>query len=123
MLIVYDAGTGEVIDNTGINSGWPEGPPDDLALINVPEDDRASVALLRLHDVRDSVLVAQLLTHQHTVVDGEVVVGLLYPAPETEPEKPSTDDRLAALEARLDRAAATAVTGDAAKVRDGLKPS
>lgn len=34
---------------------------------------------------------------------------------------PSTDDRLAAIEARLDKAAATPVTGEAAKLRDAIK--
>lgn len=32
-------------------------------------------------------------------------------------------DRLAAVEARLDKAAAAAVTGEAAKLRDNLKPA
>lgn len=38
-----------------------------------------------------------------------------------EPPAPSIPDRLAAVEARLDRAAAAEVAGDAAKLRDGLR--
>lgn len=34
---------------------------------------------------------------------------------------PSMADRLAAVEARLDKAASVAVTGDAAKLRDNLR--
>lgn len=35
---------------------------------------------------------------------------------------PTVEDRLAGLERRVDKAAAADVSGDAAKVRDGLKP-
>lgn len=39
------------------------------------------------------------------------------------PPAPSIIDRLAAVEARLDKAASATVTGEAAKLRDNLKPS
>lgn len=38
------------------------------------------------------------------------------------PAVPSMGERLAAVEARLDKAASAAVTGEAAKLRDNLKP-
>lgn len=39
------------------------------------------------------------------------------------PAAPSLGDRLAAVEARLDKAATASVTGEAAKLRDNLKPA
>lgn len=38
-----------------------------------------------------------------------------------EPTPPTLADRLAAVEARLDKAASVTVTGDAAKLRDNLR--
>ena len=47
------------------------------------------------------------------------------PAVVTEPAeaRPTLEDRVAALEARANRAAAAEVAGDAAKLRDALKPA
>ena len=87
MLIVYAPKTGEVLDNTGTNSAWPEGPPDDLAFVNTDKRgiDRTNLSLLRLHDKDDADLIAQVMTHAHIVTDGEVVIGEPHPAPEPPP--------------------------------------
>jgi hypothetical protein len=50
--------------------------------------------------------------------NGELVEVTEVPDPE-----PSVEDRLAAVEKRLDNATSVAVSGDAAKVRDALKGS
>lgn len=44
------------------------------------------------------------------------------PAPPPADLPPSLDERVAAVEVRLDKAANAAVTGEAAKLRDNLKP-
>lgn len=49
----------------------------------------------------------------------KVLAAHVPPPPSTEPD---LAERLAAVEARLDKAANAAVTGDAAKLRDNLKP-
>lgn len=98
MLIVYRTATGEVADNTGTNSRNPLGPPDERAYVNTDRRgiDRADLSLLRLHDVEDAELVGQVLTHQVTVVDGQVVVGDPYPEPDpVEPEPDPRDVKLA----------------------------
>lgn len=105
MLIVYDKTTGEVIDNTGTSSRWPEGPPDEHAYANVPEARRTDAALLRLHDNDQAELVRQLLEHHHHVdLDtGEVVVDAPLPPPE--PIANPDDELRDALTAARGRAA------------------
>jgi len=90
MLIVYDTKTGEVLDNSGTNSVWPEGPPDDLAFVNTDARgiDRSELALLRLHDDNDAELIAQAMSHQHLVSSkGELVIGAPYPTSDPEPAR------------------------------------
>ncbi|MFA9432897.1 MULTISPECIES: hypothetical protein [unclassified Egicoccus] len=128
MLIVYRIDTGEIVDNTGTNSRWPEGPPDDLAFVNTDAAgiDRDGLALLRLHDRDDAELVQQALTHQIIVQDGQLVIG--YPHPEPDPVEPEPDpvmERLEALEVEVrgirERAAAANVANaDAKAVRDAV---
>jgi hypothetical protein len=78
MLLIYRQATGEVIDNSGTNSMYPEGVPDDMAWGG---RDRSGLALLRLHDGRDAALVKSALTHKTTVKNGQVVIGDPLPAP------------------------------------------
>ena len=60
----------------------------------------------------------------HGTADATVVRRVLAAhVPQSEAAAPSLTDRLAAVEARLDKAAAASVTGDAAKLRDNLKPA
>lgn len=95
MLIVYDKETGAVLDNHGTSSAWPEGPPDDRALLNLPGRTLADVGLLRLHDEHDAELVGKALTRQHRVdpATGQLVIGDPYPPPP--PPGPTPDDELA----------------------------
>lgn len=65
MLIVYDLGTGEIIENTGTNSGQPNGPEDDFVFVNTDNRGipRESLGVLRLHDEDDAELVGQVMAH------------------------------------------------------------
>lgn len=88
MLIVYDAATGEVLDNTGTNSAWPAGPPDDLAYVNTDNQGiaRVGLGLLRIHDLDQADLVQRVLSHYVHVENGEVVIGDLIPPPAPDPQ-------------------------------------
>lgn len=117
MLIIYDKVTGTVLDSSGTSSVEPLGPTDDRAYINTDARgiDRASVALLRLHDEDDADLVGRLLTHEHLVVKGKVVVGAPHaPAPVPEP----APDPVEVLLADLDKQ--TTLAGYKAAMRKGL---
>ncbi len=78
MLIVYRSDTGEVVDNPGVCSAWPDGPPDELAYVNTDAAGlaREQLALLRLHDGEQAELVAAVLAGFHHVdpATGEVVI-------------------------------------------------
>ena len=84
MLIVYDPDTGSVLDNTGTNSAWVTGPPEDRAYVNTDKRgyDRESLALLRLHDVDDADQVEEILASRYHVDpdSGEVVIDAPYPS-------------------------------------------
>lgn len=69
MLIAYDLATGDVLDNTGTNSRYPEGPPDDFAYVNTDARgvNRGELALLRLHDDRDHEQVQAIMANYHHV--------------------------------------------------------
>jgi hypothetical protein len=115
MLIVFDTSTGEILDNTGTNSVWPEGPPDDLAYVNTDAQgiDHDSLGLLRLHDVDDADLVAQALTHEAHVdpATGDLVIGDEFtpePPPDV-PAAPTVEEQLAALRAEVDALALDAL--------------
>lgn len=127
MLLIYRTDTGDVVDDTGTNSAAPLGPPDELAYRNTDARgvDRSLIALLRLHDVDDADAVQLALTRSVRVVDGQLVDDGPLPDPvPVEPPPPSLADRLEAVEAELrgmrERAAAVAVTGGAAAVRDAI---
>lgn len=69
---------------------------------------------------------APLTADETEVVADDVTATTLTAAVEKHtpaPVAPSLADRLAAVEARLDKAATAAVTGEAAKLRDNLKPA
>lgn len=105
MLLIYDLTTGAVLDNTGTNSAWPEGPPDDLALVNLPDRTPDDVGLLRLHDIDDAELVNRVLTNRHHVdlATGEVVIDGPYLEPQPPaPDPTSPEYRLAAVENAVD---------------------
>lgn len=89
MLIIYRQATGEIVQNMGTNSLFPEGVPDDMAW---GSRDRTGLALLRLHDKQDAALVQSTFTHRVTVANGTLVIGdpLPTPAP-TDPETPAAD--------------------------------
>ena len=83
MLIIYDATTGEVVDNTGTCDAWPDGGPEDADLIFVNTDarglDRADLAVARLQD--DDPLIDDILAHAIHInpATGKVVVGAPFP--------------------------------------------
>ena len=88
MLIVYDTTTGTVLDNTGTNSLMPEGPDDALAYVNTDARgiDRASLGLLRIHDLDQADLVQRILSHYVHVENGAVVIGDPIPPPPPDAE-------------------------------------
>lgn len=88
MFIIYREATGEVVENSGTNSLFPQGVPDELAWGG---RDRTGLALLRLHDEDDAELVRATFTHRVTVTDGQLVVGEPLPAPDTTPDAGGTD--------------------------------
>ena len=110
MLIVYDKSTGDVLDNTGTNSRWPGGPPDERVWDNIDRRgiDRDTVALLRLHDADDADLVGQVLANRHHVdtSTGQVVIDGPYPDPEPDPEQVAADTLHDRARAALDTNAA-----------------
>lgn len=113
MLIVYNRATGEVVDNSGTNSLMPAGPPDDAAFVNTDarKHARAGLALLRLHDVDEADLVAKVLTHEHHVKGGKVVLDGPRPPPKPAAQQPdpmeALTSRVAALESALSKRAVT----------------
>jgi len=82
MLIAYDD-AGTVFWNSGTNTAYPEGPPDEAVVLSVGRDD---LSILRLHDTDDAELVQAALTHDVTVRDGKLVIGEPIAAPSPEPE-------------------------------------
>lgn len=95
MLIVFDTATGEILDNTGTSTMWPDGPPDEFAYVNTDARGvgRARLGLLRLNDIGDAALVARVLAHECNVVDGRVVIGEPHPVPDPSPvvERPASE--------------------------------
>lgn len=108
MLLVYRRTTGEVLDNTGTSSAFPDGPPDDQAYVNTDArgHQRTDLALLRLHDTDDAEQVQLALTRRVKVKDGTLVD--LGPLPTPPPRPPSE------RELRVAGAKAKAARGDTA---------
>lgn len=102
MLIVYDPATGEVLDNHGTNSRFPDGVPDEYALVNLPDHTLADVALLRLHDHDDADEIARItsvaaLARLRVDSQGRVVAGDPHPDDDPVPPPIAIDDLLALL--------------------------
>lgn len=75
MLIVYRISDGKVLNGHNTNDAYPEGVAE-VELANVisaygPDD----YGTLSLHDIDDADLVAQTLTLEYWVEDGQVVFG------------------------------------------------
>ena len=83
-----------MVDNTGTSSAWPTGPPDDRAYVNTDARgiDRATLGLLRLHDVDDAATVEAVLSNEaHVDVAADppaVVIGRPRPPALAETEPP-----------------------------------
>lgn len=106
MLLIYRQSTGEVVENFGTNSLFPEGVPDAMAWGG---RNRTGLAILRLDDNKHATLVQQALTHHITVKDGKLVIGdPLVAEPEPEPVDP-----LAELKAMVDWLFMYVTTGEA----------
>jgi hypothetical protein len=101
MLLIFRKDTGEIVDNSGTNSIWPEGPPDELAWRNVEGLDRKTLDILRLHDEEDSDKI-DLIFNNKVNVDPKtkkiLVVGPLPPSPPILDDSPSIEERLSNLE-------------------------
>ena len=112
MLIGYDPASGEVVWNSGTNTAYPYGPPDDVVQELTGRDD---LALLRLHDEDDAELVQTTFTHHVLVVDGELTVGdeLPGPDPAPEPSPPVTREEFQAQQDALDWLTVFVTTGEA----------
>lgn len=89
MLIIYDAATGEVLDNTGTSSVMPEGPTGALMYVNTDARGltRAGLGLLRLHDEKDAELVQQVLRNFHRVDPDTKQVVIEGPYPTLAPNR------------------------------------
>lgn len=101
MLIIYDKTTGQVVENTGTSSSWPEGPPDELAWVNVDAagKDRTNLRLLRLHDTDAAQVINQMRTNLYHVdpTTKQVVIDAQRPDPAPTSTPPTIDERLTAL--------------------------
>lgn len=110
MLIIYRKVSREVVHNSGTNSFLPEGPPFDIEVQNViqthggtPED----YDEFRLHDIEQMALVQKCFTHSYTLefnAEGEavdIIFGDPLQTPVPEPQPPSLDERLEAVEMAL----------------------
>lgn len=99
MVIIYDRSSGEVLDNTGTSSAWPDGPPDEVALRNVQQRgySRQEVAILRLDNRSD--LAGKVLRSRYHVdpTSGEVVIDGPKPQPPQEEREPSLREEIDAL--------------------------
>ncbi|WP_144511620.1 hypothetical protein [Bacillus sp. FJAT-22090] len=93
MLIVYKVSSGEVVENMGTNSLFPNGIPDEKSVIQYAVQNFGGIAsdykVFRLHDVEDSEQVAKTFTHEYTIKNDRVVFGSLKPIPDPEPQPPS----------------------------------
>lgn len=71
MLLAYDKATGKVLWNSGTNSAYPDGPPDQVAY----QATNTSVGLFRLNDQADADTVARIFTNDASIKNGQVVIG------------------------------------------------
>jgi len=86
MYLIYRKTTGEVVEKSGTNSMFPEGPPDAMAW---GSRDRTGLVLVRFDDVRQADLVRQIQTHQVSFVDGKLTIGApVVSTPDPEPVDP-----------------------------------
>ncbi len=104
MLLAYDKSTGKVLWNSGTNSAFPDGPPDEVAY----RATNVSVGLLRLNDLADAQLVALVMTQPTLVKDGKVVIGESTYTPIRENPDPARpplplDQQLARMQAEIDQ--------------------
>lgn len=104
MLLAFDKTSGKVLWNSGTNSAYPDGPPDEVAY----NATNTLVGLLRLNDTRDAKLVAMVMTQPASVVNGQVVIGSTAYEPsdddDNNPETPplTLDERLARMQDQID---------------------
>lgn len=104
MLLAFDKTSGKVLWNSGTNSAYPDGPPDQVAY----NATNTLVGLLRLNDIRDANLVNMVMTQPATVVDGQIVIGTVaYPPSDDDDNNPDTpplslDERLARMQGQID---------------------
>jgi hypothetical protein len=119
MLIVFRTDTGAVVENTGTNSSWPEGPPEHLILDRLSEELRGKVSWIRLHDVDDSELIEDIFNHHHHVDPETFKVVIDEPIEFEElPIPPSVTDRFEAFLEELDAIGSNATI---AELRDILR--
>jgi hypothetical protein len=105
MLLAFDKSTGRVVWNSGTNSAYPDGPPDEVAY----QATNVSVGLFRLNDRTDADTVARIFTNDASIKNGQVVIGgsAYTPVPPTdggaEPEPPKgLDETLSGLQQQID---------------------
>ncbi|NAE18059.1 hypothetical protein [Enterococcus hirae] len=80
MLLAYDE-SGAVIFQIGINSLFPEGPPEDALSAMFAEVGVTPIGWVRLSDITDTTLVQDVLLHGATIEDGAVVPAIPTPQP------------------------------------------
>lgn len=105
MLLAYDKTSGKVLWNSGTNSAYPDGPPDEVAY----QATNTLVGILRLNDTRDADLVALVMSKPASVVKGQVVIGTTaYQPSDDDDGNPDTpplilDERLSRMQGEIDQ--------------------
>lgn len=107
MLIIYRKADRKIVWNSGLNSIFPEGTPFEIEIRNViqcfggaPSD----YGEFRLHDIEQSDLTQKCFTHSYCLgfdTNGNpanVIIGDPLPISDPEPEYPTHEERIEALE-------------------------
>lgn len=110
MIIIYRKSDRKILNGPNTNALLPEGGPEEVEITNaimsyggVAED----YGVFRLHDIEQADLVQKCFTHNYYLeFDAEgnpvsVVIGELLPLPEPEPQLPTQEERIEALETAM----------------------
>lgn len=93
MLIIYKKTTGEIVENQGTNSMFPNGVEDVTNIVSTIikrlGGTENEYEVLRLHDEYDKVIVEKTFTHEYSVLNNQIVFGGLRPVPEFVPQPPT----------------------------------
>lgn len=98
MLIVYNIQSGEIVENHGTNSAFPNGRQDEeqvkIETVSKFGGTAADYGLFRLHDTEENQLIQKVYTHHYTIQNGKIVFGDEKPIQEPEPQLPTETEVL-----------------------------